>query len=200
MFVLAFATSDTIPVWLGSWWQRLIYDPINVITFIIAVFTIGLYFVGRDTARRELRAYIGVKDHTIRTIEDSGGFLRFQAVITVENGGQTPALNVRRALDVGIGDENRSDFRIDGLTGRMPMIPHSLWEMRQVFWNLSEEDIRHITNSHRHAFVWGRVEYEDIYGETRHLNFRFITREIITTNGAVSGWALHPTEDGNETT
>lgn len=185
-------------------------------TGVLAVATTYLVLVGilqqlesRDTARRELRAYIGVKSQAIRLLLTG----RYQAVVTISNSGQTPAHKVRRSLDVGVGNTADFYFAKPQLSGQMPMAPNAEWELRQVLWDLAEDDERigriAVADSELRAFAWGRIEYVDIYGRPCSTTFRFETREvamefITTTDGRrlqrVSGWALSPTEEGNEAT
>ena len=178
-------------------------------TIAIAFYTLMLFRDAREKGRKELRAYLGIKEAKIHRLPNG----QFQAVIVVENSGRTPAREVRRSLNVGwgprTGPEQGPDFPIGILTGQMQLAPTGQWETRQILWNLPEKDIERIAlhPTDRFAFVWGRVEYLDIYDELQHVNFRFITLELVTavarfpdgrTVPVLIGWALHPTEQGND--
>ncbi len=180
------------------------------ITMGLAYFTLELWRStgnlvkgAEDTAKKQLRAYIGIQDQIIRRVPDG----RYQAVITIVNSGRTPAHNVRRILKVGVFDAEHTDFDTSGLIGQMPMAPNSQYVMRKIVDELKPDDIPKINNpeSGIHVFMWGRIEYKDIYKVQQHVNFRFISREVITAysnEGLASsgGWALQPTENGNEAT
>lgn len=173
---------------------------LGLITFFIATFTLILVTDARGKERRELRAYIGVHIHEVRNVDAGDGKTRFQGVVTIKNGGQTPAFGVRRSLLVDTGDEHKTNFPVAPQSGKIQLLPGSTWEFRQVFWDTSPEEMNRVVSNTRHAFVWGVVTYEDIYGETHHTHFRLISRERTGDGPIVTGLGLHPTEDGNEAT
>jgi hypothetical protein len=172
------------------------------LTAVIAIATIALYCEANERGKQELRAYLGVKDQVIRKLPTG----KFQAVITVENCGKTPANNVRRILRVGARNINEADFDLTGLVGQMPMAPGFQWQTRKIIWEITDDDISQaaVKDSERRIFAWGRIEYEDVYKRSQFVNFRFMTREItasFTADGemaSLDGFGLHPTEDGNE--
>jgi hypothetical protein len=163
---------------------------------------------GNEAAKRQMRAYLVVHEAVIRLLPTG----LMQAVVVLKNTGKSPAHMVRRALLVGFGSGSGKiqnldtaggfydGFPIERTHGQMPLAPDGLWEIRQVLWLLNANVWGTIaTNSNQDVYVWGRAEYMDIYGEPQVLNYRFKTAELIMGgNGFIAGWALHPTEDGND--
>ena len=180
------------------------------ITGFLAFFTFGLWIAtyrlvkdAKDTAKNELRAYVGIQDITVRRLPEG----IFQAVVTVVNGGRTPAYSFRRFLNVGVFDATHTSFGVGELTSPMPMAPNTPTPMRKVLPIISQEDVDRVSAPHaaRHVFVWGRIEYKDIFKVPQHVTFRFMSREIIrgyseNAPPIVMGWALHPADDGNDAT
>lgn len=182
---------------------------IVALTFALAVATMGLFLDARAKGRKELRAYVGIKDQGIRFLAIG----RFQAFITVDNSGRTPAHELRISLHVGIGNDDAPDggFMESAPVGRMPLGPNAERFVRQVLWDLQQEDVGRIAvvGHDRCAFVWGRIDYRDIFGARHQLRYRFITREVIQEvsvdeqgrqRARTVGWALQPTEEGNAST
>jgi hypothetical protein len=177
------------------------------LTFALAFFTMALYMDAREKGRKELRAYLGLNDQVIKRLPTG----LFQLSITIGNSGKTPAHDVRVTLEVGPGNENAPDqgWKLGTLTGRMPLAPNAERSIRQVLWSLEQADVPRIAlqNSDRVIFAWGRIEYRDIYDARQHVDFRFVTREQIVEHvmagdriidERIAGWALQPTEDGND--
>ena len=183
-----------------------------VITFGLAYFTLKLWratgalVMGADeTAKKELRAYIAIKEIFIRRLDVESADPMYQAVVRFENSGRTSAKQWRWSLDVGVGDSDMlpdRGFTIPQLTAPMPLAPNAQWESRQVFWKdhgneISPEDARRMTTK-RFAFVWGRAEYLDIFDKPQWVDFRFVTREVRSDGRGIAGWALQPTAEGND--
>jgi hypothetical protein len=194
----------------GNWsefWLFVSTGLLFIATAVLALFTFGIYLDAREKGRLELRAYLGIKEQFIRRIPNG----QFQVVLTIQNSGKTPARNVRLTFEVETGDDHAPEggFILADTRGQRPLAPNAEWVVRQVIWELRAEDIDLIARigTNRVIYVWGRIEYQDIYGGAQHVNFRFVTREVsqenvIDGNGIVvairtGGWPLQPTDEGN---
>ena len=161
--------------------------------------------VTRKTAKRQLRAYLGVTDAYVKYIDPT----HIQANITISNSGPTPANGVTRFIDAELRDPNRpGEFPVgEHHFGKQPIAPGGFWIIRKD-QGISEQDlgelIKPTAESTRELFVWGSVEYTDIYKKPQTLSFRYRTHarrsEFEPERGiqAIRGWDLHPEEDGNE--
>ena len=196
-------------------------------TVILAIVTTGLaYFTWRlwsatrrlvedaeETARRQLRAYLGVSGGEIKILNPN----HLQANVEIKNTGSTPAHHVTKAINADIRDaDNPGGFEIPkAAPGKWPIVPGSFWTFRLDLTNVSEEDLKQIHAYKRAVFVWGRAEYEDIFGVKQTLEFRYrnMAKRLVWTEGtgfggvqivkpfwATVGWDLHPEEEGNSST
>ncbi|MGE0873214.1 MAG: hypothetical protein AB7O31_00935 [Burkholderiales bacterium] len=159
------------------------------------------------TSALELRAYLGLREHVIQKLNTNS----YQIQLHLRNTGHTPARKVRAGFDWSIGgsDGPPEGFPAPALHGSYPLGPGMERPLRRVMRNFTEAqaDMAGNTPPTGDIFVWGRIEYEDIYDTPQHLSFRFVTRE--TTTEVVkneegrfaivrTGWALQATEEGNE--
>ena len=146
-----------------DWWTRLRTDPVATFTGLLFVATLLLFWATRnlvngaeESSKRQLRAYLGIKSQTIRRV----GHNEYQAVITIENTGQTPAHNVRRFLEVGVGSEDRPDngFSAPVMSQKMPLAPRAEWTIRKVFraqdMRLKDIPLIAMKGANRFALVW----------------------------------------------
>lgn len=155
-----------------------------IVTAILAITGIWQVVIQRQTAKRQLRAYIGANEN----IDENGRDLKFdadktvRAVLCVRNVGQTPAYAVRFTS------------RVEELTHPLPKtfaipdIEHakqgSVVQPNEVLYIEAHSpkgysiSKRAFLNSKQDArknptrwFVYGRVEYADIYGEGHWTEF-----------------------------
>jgi hypothetical protein len=160
-----------------------------------------------DTAKKELRAYVGVREQRIQELGNN----QYQAFILIENSGKTPAYELKFTWNWALGGRSgpSGGFTLPKPIGSMPFAPSGQRPIRQGLWTLTQDDIPRIATDGSHdIYVWGRIEYKDIYGDDRHVSFRFVTREItreqtMDRNGRllgtrITGWALQPTPEGND--
>lgn len=155
-----------------------------------------------STAKTELRAYLGIVESGVVRWPNN----HIQANITIRNTGQTPALRVSRGITAEIQNSaNPGPFPMPAQEpGRHPMAPGATWTIRRDIEDVSPQDMSHLETGHglsqREMFVWGSVEYWDIYERRQTLTFRLHTHARRQTGGVVRGWDLHPTDEGNDTT
>lgn len=174
----------------------------------MAIATKAMADQAADRAKRELRPYISIKDKGIRLLTPQG---IFQAFVIFTNGGRTPAKDVRVFLDHDLQDSGYqgpfAEQQRPAGTG-FPLGPDREHSVRAVMPEVAREDPNRIARD-REIFVWGRIDYTDIYGDSHWATFRFHTREAIhevsyrhevaqVIERRITGWALQPTPDGND--
>lgn len=170
---------------------------IALLALLVALWQLG---VAAATAKKQLRAYLGVTPQDIRILEKN----HLQTYIEVLNTGSTPAKKVRQWTKIEIRPPATKDpFPLDEVGyGVRPIVPGAKWLLGMEM-NTTDQQFAALQMQMLAIFVWGRVEYEDIYGEHQWLTFRY--RNIGTVysqdqhgNKALLGWALLPEPEGNE--
>ncbi|ASP98520.1 hypothetical protein CN138_09410 [Sinorhizobium meliloti] len=136
-----------------------------------------------DTAKRQLRAYIVVPGAVLNC--DAGGSLRpyvvagSRAIGTIElvNTGQTPALNVRVKIQIGL----RSVPAAAESFGLLPNPPASTTVLGAGRQSRSDAvlpstilsaTISNLASGSEAIFLFGEISYEDIFGESHVTKFR----------------------------
>lgn len=137
----------------------------------------------KDTAKRELRAYLTVDFHSMFTEARSEGF---RVVFTVVNKGQTPARKV--IADIGA-------FGIRGNPGEMPVDPAwaridpvsvkdlgpDVGATAFIEWAAPEmASVKRLIDEGGQLLVWITVNYEDAFGEVQWIRY----------SAFLSGWPL----------
>jgi hypothetical protein len=129
--------------------------------------------ISADTAKRQLRAYLHVISVRIHPFDNA-----IISTVTIKNGGQTPAHNVVTYITMVSGkipdfhdvDTINANFHLSKvLVGPDVSInaEANLAISGAVEWDL-------IVQKHREFFVWGKVTYNDIFGEIHYVNMRFM--------------------------
>lgn len=149
---------------------------IAAFTVVLACVTAGMWWVGRDTARRQLRAYLTVLVGNARYQDKQ---LRFEALPLIFNTGQTPAYKVKywaRADvfpfplpdEVILGIPDNDPFMSEGTLGAQ----HNFTISGIVQHRVPEDEIEGIKAGHpSRVYVWGKVSYEDIFGKEWYTDF-----------------------------
>jgi len=157
--------------------------------------TINSIKTAQDTAKRQLRAYLGVRDGHIEMIAPLQGTprSRYKVFVNVANFGQTPAKNVRKAVDAKLLNPDHSVFESEGGKGNWVIAPNV------PYWTLVKEvdldghEVAAINDKKMALFLWGKARYEDIFGRTHELGFRYRSGDKRLPNG----WHLDPEPEGN---
>jgi hypothetical protein len=131
-----------------------------ITTIVIAVFTIYLYQIGKDTARKELRAYIALEQ--IYFIDPVNPLA---PRIKVKNYGQTPAY----AMEIWTGIPPRPmgvlpegfDYPYNTLNTDKPLVSAQMLHPEQSFERGAAFSRPFIPTEQFH--IYGRVTYRDIY-------------------------------------
>lgn len=134
----------------------------SIISTTAVLVAIGLTYqanaIARDTAKRQLRAYIGVVKATANITEDS-----IKARIEIKNFGQTPAHGVACATFFGQGFDE-----IGNCVGNAFLYPSASFFIEKSFLlsNINDVETQGLLK------FSGKIEYSDIFGEERHTCFR----------------------------
>jgi hypothetical protein len=127
----------------------------------------------RDTAKRQLRAYLYVVNHKTPDLSAETP----QALFFLKNAGQTPAMDVAHAAGTAIGEY---PFKSDPpaipdnlfarssvlVTGNTFILSHHLTEA------LSGSKIQDIKAGRKMFVMYGEVRYKDIYGDAHFVKYR----------------------------
>lgn len=171
------------------------------ITLILAAYTALLWgATGKlvkgadDTAKRQLRAYLGVRGGDIRHVP--GGWIVW---VDYVNNGQTPAHDVKGSISVELldVDPKRVFPPAEEWYGSWVIIPQAhATPDRKVAVSNEEERSMQKGGSGKAVFVGGHIAYRDIFDGTTNVTFRYRVR--FKLDG--TGWYLHTEPDGNKTT
>jgi hypothetical protein len=156
----------------------------------------------RDTAQRQLRAYVC----------QSAGMLKFygtnlfEAQVTIKNFGQTPAYDVQQWMHISIGEHPLRVALPDppqDLQVSVGIIPPTVehWMVGQMNAGTSAPELV-LGTPRRTVYVRGRIRYRDAFGERRQTDYRLIfggpegARRRLDAEGAPIG-LLQPDVEGN---
>jgi hypothetical protein len=165
------------------------------VTFLLALFGFWQVMVSRDTARRQLRAYIGIADNRISKVAADQ---TPEIDLVIKNFGETPA----RAVQFWVEDIFESyplinklpifDFRLAKFV-LFPSDSYNLtWESSTP---LTTTDMNGIQNGQRSLYVHGHVRYEDAFHRIRNTWFCLRYGGEFCLRSSKMGYA----DEGNET-
>jgi len=178
-------------------WHRWWDDPLLVFTFVLALATIvlgaatialwrstkKLWLAGErqlkhseDTAKRQLRAYVGLRRYKI---EGTANGEYPKVTLTFHNAGQTPAHNL--TLQYGIGVDNFPQPHL-ARSAALPtaksvavLLPGGFMKPSLACPGaVSQEEINAINAGAAAIYCFGVVKYDDIFGESRQTEFRLM--------------------------
>lgn len=179
-----------------SWWQLVLASAGT--TLVIGSFWLAFWsnWIARDTARRELRAYVCLNNAEVVDPPDALGFMAF---IEFVNFGQTPAHNVTiRCRSKTVGAARLKSFESD-LSHVDPTEPSVFGPGAGIRKNidnvLSPKEIDSILREECIIAIIGDVRYVDIFGNEQSTEFRLRVRNIRTDSQRI-----HPMETGNTAT
>jgi hypothetical protein len=159
--------------------------------------------VAADTAQRQLRAYVNVKESLLKF---SGSVVEGQ--IHIQNFGQTPAYAVRHWIHLCVErwplqivlPEPPEDFQMSK-TVLAPSGKHIM--VGQLGGNTRPApEITLGQHPTRTVYVYGRITYKDAFGDDRYTEYRLtfggreVGRKFNDTNGTLCG-RLQEDKDGN---
>ncbi|MEQ1812524.1 MAG: hypothetical protein ABL889_21530 [Terricaulis sp.] len=176
------AAQSTAPVPTGIW-DRATADPLMaLLTFGLLLFAGWQVAISRDTARRQLRAYIAVKGVDVQQRRD-----RIVAKISLKNVGQTPARNVRAGCKILLVPKGQTselvdyEFPEDPQTGLVWGAGLELPPLSKTL-DLNEQEAAAVSDTKTViAFIVGCAKYQDIFGKRHFTNFRYMLDPVTDT-------------------
>jgi hypothetical protein len=190
-----------------NWWHELRTDPVATFTGLLFFATLALWWATRNlvsgaekTAERQLRAYIAFDFGAVLLNSPRPGTVT--AWLRFKNFGVTPAYKLkgwnlfhRRAANEIPFDQN-GEFENEAIIG--PGGTSNLYSTLAI----SAEELQTVIDRTTNFFVWGRVEYIDIFDKTRHFIFKCVMTgpvETIVVDGVrAEGWGVRPIPSGFE--
>ena len=140
-------------------------------------FAIGLAFhsnwIARDTAKRQLRAYVAVADYAISP--DAEEPHKIRAIVTYQNVGETPAKDVAATLFVlaGTGAFNDASPRIEppiDSAGGLAVMGKGSGKQTAITVDLGIP-ANIVLNGDYWVCAYGRITYKDIFGEAQETRY-----------------------------
>jgi hypothetical protein len=180
------ATNKASEFWTISDHNLKITDTLLVgFTFLLFLATIGLFWATRDlvkgadkNAEKQLRAYVAIWGGAIepqRFADD--GVLALAVRVELKNSGQTPGYGFRTWLDLKVDVPSAIPFKfLDNLNDRAFSIigPGTNANIDQAVATTPEE-IAELNAGTKKLFIWGKVEYKDIFDRKRFFVFRCVS-------------------------
>jgi hypothetical protein len=172
---------------------------VGVIGPIVAVFALILaisqYSFSRDSAQRQVRAYVGVLDGSFQVVNLTEGGQGIRVHVRLKNSGKSPAYEFTTWIAAPViagpseelfaprqsGPGSSSILFADGevnLSATAPITP---------------EQIQSVKAGTSRIFAWGGADYRDAFGVVRTLKFHDINARDETVPGV---WALQPHRKG----
>lgn len=167
-----------------TFWERFRTDPTAFgaivlcgVTAILAAYTALLWgATGRlvkgadETAKRQLRAYPGITGATIDIIDD-----KIQIAVVIENFSATPAYKFRHAIAHQFCPPGNIDdcIKMAHKDMQWDMAPRSKTTMRSSGDISEEQAAALISGNDLVLMLCGRVDYEDAFGKSRYIKFRY---------------------------
>jgi hypothetical protein len=143
-----------------------------------------------ETAQTQLRAYVTAKSCRVRNLATEP-----EALIELENGGQTPAFGLT-FFGTFLSDPDKQlkppRLMSSGTVGAGRKINLSVWALFPV----PTEDVEAISAGRLMFFVRGRAKYKDVFGVEHTTNIKFARGELYGALPAAGTLAM--CEDGNE--
>jgi hypothetical protein len=182
----------------SSWWC-LIKDNNEQITAIstvvIAAFTFLLYLVSRNTARRQLRAYVLVKKARVDNLAVGQ---RPSVTVTLVNSGLTPARDFRQWYNIGVDSLpcvmiNPSDSRLEDLNAHTLAGGGKIFHAQTLEKEIPPEAMGQFISGQAAVVFVGAVFYKDIFGRQRVTRYKlFSTLPIVDGSASMAAY-----KDGN---
>jgi hypothetical protein len=150
--------------------------------------TRDLVLDARDTAQRQLRAYIGPFGMELTVYPFESGGSAFIAHIEFRNFGKTPAYDLAVSSNAKIDDPNAIPFHEDTEPQQPPSAGIAFPDAGQhvnLGWRLSDEELRGLRDRSKVLFLWGTVRYTDAFGKRHHFLYRMVSQEKTTDAGEV---------------
>jgi hypothetical protein len=150
--------------------------------------------VAKDTAKRQLRAYLTGAESDIEPFE--GGWA---LKVVLRNSGQTPAFDVR-IMGESFGESYplavEKPHPEPGATHATVVgAGEDVWCVQRIFSENVEQSLEQLKTGKFGAWIQGTVVYVDCFGDSHKTKFRYVWGGRLATNG---GAILHADNYGNE--
>jgi len=164
-------------------------------TYRLSKSTEALVKGANDTAKRQLRAYVGCDHISILANPIRGEFL-------IRNFGQTIAKDVQVRLAGAIENvQPLTSFDSGILKCKTVIMPGEAarWDAPV---EIAEHDVDLLSQGIGSIKIWGRVDYEDVFGELHWTTFRFVSDGGRATDHTMGinrpGWKTITCHEGND--
>ncbi len=152
-------------------------------------------------AAQELRAYVSLESAhiEIRDVPNNLTSKRLRVVLDIKNSGQTPAYDVTTSFvcevwDIPhIGATYREVEQRNDRDGKSIVGPGATFEIRLNDLIIPYSDVSLIDGGMKKIYIWGRVDYRDIFNEWRWVRTRLRSLEL-----SKNVWKVGPCQEGNE--
>ena len=158
----------------SAWWAWA-GGIIGVGSLIGVLIAIGLAFhsnwIARDTARRELRAYVlpsGLVFDWKISLKDGRKFMELRAVF--KNTGHTPTRSLKLIADVSFASVDEEQFNLAPPIEQHNMLGPSE-EIRTPITFVSDTDVIEVFKDVKNLFLFGVVFYDDVFGKSHETRF-----------------------------
>jgi hypothetical protein len=163
-------------------------------TWVLACVTIGLLIDARHASERQLRAYVGILDHTLNNFSEGQ---KPAIALIVTNFGHTPARDMQYwifskfesyPLNIKLPSAKFRPEKIVLFPTDKDTFPIELADP------LNAPDMAGLRSGERRLYVYGCIQYVDVFGSTRTTKFRLFYGGKDTLRIGRLAWA----EEGNE--
>lgn len=183
-------------------WKKILQNPVAVFTGIIAIFTILLVVAGfrqvaisRNTAVRQLRAYVHISSIAITNVanpipppgehscpetpamlsKDCGPI----AFVEIKNTGQTPAYDVLHGTGIGFHEFPLKDsLSMSPPSGHITkgVLPTGGPSHKMIIQKerLSTQEMDQLRSGTAKIYVYGVIKYKDTFGKSRTTYYRYM--------------------------
>lgn len=165
---------------------------------VLAALGIGWHsnWIARDTAKRQLRAYVSVVGCSLEDIDG-----RYILSAHLKNSGQTPAYNVRLSGESFAAsyplDEERPHPEIEEGYNATVGPGDEVSCVYRLWINAPMEALRRVKAGEMGFYIQGICEYEDAFAARRETKFRYVFGGRVANTG---GLIMHAAESGNSAT
>jgi len=179
-------TEDKLKKWLLAF-----LEAPNLIAIFLFLATLALYLATRslvgetkNASEQQLRAYIQASPGEIYNLKSGA---KLEAYIRISNSGQTPGNDVRRWAGIKISKPLTIDAiaelgRGDREEGELVSMPRQEHVIIRPLGTPTTDEADAIIHGDQRIYVFGRIEYVDIFGQPRASEFCF------TYFGEVQDW------------
>ena len=157
----------------------------------------GSVAITADTAKRQLRAYVS---NVATTLEGFAFGQQPKTAVTVQNDGQTPAHGLTVKLALAIMTEPATDFEVNvvGPLSKSHLAPGAqITPSHKLGVHLDQLNIEAVRAGTKTLYVFGEIDYLDIFNEAHKTRFRFLLKP---ENAGYTNPVVSVCPEGNEAT